>query len=91
MTIKNEWSAHGNAKICEELTDFFLSAEGQRYIVKGWMHSVLKNPPDIPYDSRPTPELMTKVMHVNWEKCRSERSELRKQFEERVKNRKGRN
>ena len=91
MTIKNEWSAHGNAKICEELTDFFLSAEGQRYIVKGWMHSVLKNPPAIPFDSRPTPELMAKVMHVNWEKCRNERSELRKQFEERVKNQKSRN
>ncbi|MBQ9565687.1 MAG: ABC transporter substrate-binding protein, partial [Synergistaceae bacterium] len=51
MTVKDEWSAHANSKICEELTDWFLSPEGQGYIVKGWMHSVLKNPPAIPYDS----------------------------------------
>ncbi|MBQ3646856.1 MAG: ABC transporter substrate-binding protein, partial [Synergistaceae bacterium] len=42
MTITDEWSAHKNSKICEELTDWFLSPEGQKYIVKGWMHSVLK-------------------------------------------------
>ncbi len=88
MTVRDEWSAHGNARICEELTDFFLSAEGQRTIVKGWMHSVLKNPPAVPYDSRPTPELMAKAVHVDWDKCRNERSELRKQFEERVKTQK---
>lgn len=85
MTISNEWSAHGNAKICDEITDFFLSAEGQRYIVKGWMHSVLKNPPAIPYDSKPSTELLTNAMHVNWEKCLMERSDLRTRFEERVK------
>ncbi|MBQ7739444.1 MAG: ABC transporter substrate-binding protein [Desulfovibrionaceae bacterium] len=91
MTVKKEWSAHGNTKICEELTDFFLSPEGQRYIVKGWMHSVLKNPPAIPYDSKPTSELLSHAMHVNWQKCRSQRSELRKEFEERVKKPKNRN
>lgn len=91
MTIKDAWSAHGNAKIYEELTDFFLSAEGQGYIVKGWMHSVRKNPPAIPYASRPTTELLAGAMPVNWEICRNERSELRKQFEEWVKNQTNRN
>ena len=88
MTIKNEWSAHGNAKICEELTDWFLSPEGQQYIVKGWMHSVLKITPAIPYDSIPTADIIANAMPVNWEHCLNERAELRTNFEERVKNKK---
>ena len=86
MTVKDGWSAHGNAKICEELTDWFLSPEGQGYIVKGWMHSVLKNPPAIPYDSINTTEIVKDAMPVSWENCLRERSELRTNFEERVKN-----
>ena len=88
MTIKNEWSAHGNAKICEELTDWFLSPEGQQYIVKGWMHSVLKITPAIPYDSIPTADIIANAMPVNWEHCLNERAELRTNFEELVKNKK---
>lgn len=85
MTITDEWSAHKNSKICEELTDWFLSPEGQKYIVKGWMHSVLKNPPAIPYDSIETDKIFKSAMPVNWENCLKERSELRTNFEERVK------
>lgn len=85
MTITDEWSAHGNSKICEELTDWFLSPEGQSYIVKGWMHSILKNPPAIPYDSIQTSEIVKNSMPVNWENCLKERSELRNNFEERIK------
>ncbi|MBR1601929.1 MAG: ABC transporter substrate-binding protein [Synergistaceae bacterium] len=85
MTIKDEWSAHGNAKICEELTDWFLSEEGQKYIVKGWMHSVRKNPPAIPYDSIKTDEIVKGSMPVSWENCLRDRTELRTNFEERVK------
>ena len=88
MTVKDEWSAHGNAKICEELTDWFLSSEGQKYIVKGWMHSVLKNPPAIPYDSIPSEQINANSMPVSWEHCLNERAELRTNFEERVKNKK---
>ena len=86
MTVTDEWSAHGNSKICEELTDWFLSPEGQGYIVKGWMHSVLKNPPAIPYDSINTADIFKSAMPVNWENCLKERPELRTNFEERVKN-----
>ena len=85
MTIKDELSAHKNAKICEELTDWFLSPEGQSYIVKGWMHSVLKNPPAVPYDSIQTQEIFSQAMPVDWERCLKERTELRTNFEERVK------
>ena len=85
MTLKDEWSAHKNSKICEELTDWFLSEEGQKYIVKGWMHSVRKNPPAIPYDSISTDEIVKNSMPVNWDNCLKERTELRTNFEERVK------
>jgi len=85
MTINDKWSAHENSKICEELTDWFLSPEGQSYIVKGWMHSVLKNPPAIPYDSINTPDIIKNSMPVNWENCLNERTELRKNFERKVK------
>lgn len=85
MTIKDEFSAHGNAKICEELTDWFLSPEGQSYIVKGWMHSILKNPPAVPYDSINTAEIFKSAMPVNWENCLKERTELRTKFEDAVK------
>lgn len=85
MTIKDEWSAHGNSKICEELTDWFLSPEGQSYIVKGWMHSILKNPPAVPYDSINTAEIFKNAMPVSWENCLKERTELRTNFENAVK------
>ena len=86
MTINDKWSAHGNSKICEKLTDWFLSEEGQKYIVKGWMHSVRKNPPAIPYDSINTENIVKNSMPVDWQKCLNERSELRKNFDEIVKN-----
>ena len=85
MTIKDEWSAHGNSKICEELTDWFLSPEGQSYIVKGWMHSVLKNPPAIPYDSINTAEIIKNSMPVSWENCLKDRTDLRTNFEKAIK------
>ena len=85
MTIKDEWSAHGNSKICEELTDWFLSPEGQSYIVKGWMHSVLKNPPAIPYDSINTADIIKSSMPVNWENCLRNRTDIRTNFEDKVK------
>ena len=85
MTVNDKWSAHENSKICEELTDWFLSPEGQSYIVKGWMHSVLKNPPAIPYDSINTSDIIKTSMPVNWENCLKDRTEIRKNFEAKIK------
>lgn len=85
LTINDAWSAHGNAYICEELTDWFLSEEGQGYIVKGWMHSVLNNPPAIPYDSISTVQLTKNTMPVYWKNYLGEHSEIRTNFENRLK------
>lgn len=86
MTVKDEWSAHGNAKICEEITDWFLSPEGQRLILKGWMHAVRKDMTEVPYDAIATSEIVANAMPVSWQHCLDERPELRTNFEERVKN-----
>ena len=66
MTIKKELSAHHNPAPCEVLTDWFLSSEGQSYIVRGWMHSVLKKEPRSPFDSVSMIVLLANAMPVNW-------------------------
>ncbi|MDY3868837.1 MAG: ABC transporter substrate-binding protein [Pyramidobacter sp.] len=85
MTVSNELSAHKNVKICEELTDWFLSPEGQSYIVKAWMHSVRTDATKPPFDAIPTAEIRKNAMPVVWEHAFRERSELRTNFEEKVK------
>ena len=88
MTVKADWSAHNNTKVCEELTDWFLSPDGQKYIVKAWMHSVRKDAPEAPFDAIPTAKIVENSMPVSWQHCVDERLELRTNFEERVKNKK---
>ena len=58
MTVAEEKSANKNTAACEAITDWLLSEEGQSYIVKGWMHSVLKDFPTEPYDGADTKTLM---------------------------------
>lgn len=85
MTIAEEWSAHENIEACERLTDWFLSKDGQQYIVKGWMHAVRDDMDIAPYDAIPTAEIAAHGMPVNWERELAERTELRMNFEEKVK------
>ena len=85
MTVDEKWSANKNVKVCEELTDWFLSPEGQSYIVKAWMHSVRSDSVNPPFDAIPTEEIRKNAMPVSWERAFRERSELRTNFEERVK------
>lgn len=81
MTIKGEKSAHNNIKACEVITDWFLSPDGQKAIVEGWMHSVLKNPEKYPFDAAPSSEILSNAMPVDWVKSYKNRDELRKLFE----------
>lgn len=53
MIIDDAHSANGNAAACEAVEEWFLSTEGQKYIVAGWMHSVRSDYPNAPYDSQP--------------------------------------
>ena len=84
MTVAPEKSANNNVAACEAITDWLLSDEGQSYIVKGWMHSVLTDYPTEPYDGKPTQELMDTNIEVDWEKCYTERDSIRALFQENV-------
>lgn len=84
MTIAEDKSLNKNTAACEAITDWLLSAEGQQYVVKGWMHSVLAGSDALPYNSIDTDGLIETDMGVNWERCYKERDAIRTLFEENV-------
>ncbi len=84
MIIKDEYSANQNAKACEAVEEWFLSLEGQKYIVSGWMHSVRNDYPAAPYDAIPTSEVLANTISIDWEKAYKEREEIRTVFQENV-------
>ena len=84
MTVAPEKSANNNITACEAITDWLLSDEGQSYIVKGWMHSVITDYATEPYDGKPTQELRDTNIPVDWEKCYKERDSIRTLFQENV-------
>ena len=84
MTVAADRSANNNTAACEAITDWFLSEEGQSYIVSGWMHSVLTDFPEEPYDARPTTESIAANIPVDWVRCYTEREEIRTLFQENV-------
>ena len=84
MIIDDAHSANGNAAAREAVEEWFLSTEGQKYIVAGWMHSVRSDYPNAPYDAIPTSEIMSGVMPVDWVKCYTQREEIRTLFQENV-------
>lgn len=84
MIIKDEYSANQNAAACEAVEDWFLSLEGQEYIVAAWMHSVRSDYPDAPYDAIPTGEILKNTISVDWVKAYQEREAIRTLFQENV-------
>lgn len=84
MMLNEKWSANENQKACEEITDWFLSEEGQSNIVAAWMHSVLGDYPEPPYDAIPTSEILENIIPVDWEKCYKDREEIRTMFQEHI-------
>lgn len=83
MTINDEWNANQNTAACQAITDWFLSQEGQEYILQGWMHSV-RSDMGKPYDSLPNDEIYAKTLPVDWVRCYKERDAIRTAFEENV-------
>jgi iron(III) transport system substrate-binding protein len=84
MIVDEDHSANNNIAACEAVEEWFLSSEGQKYIVGGWMHSVRSDYPEAPYDAIPTKEILANSMPVDWEKCFKEREEIRTLFQENV-------
>ncbi|MGL5436481.1 MAG: ABC transporter substrate-binding protein [Lachnospiraceae bacterium] len=84
MIINDEHSANGNAAVAEAIENWFLSIEGQEYIVNGWMHSVRTDYPNAPYDALSTADIIKSAMPIDWQKCLSERETLRSLFQDNV-------
>lgn len=84
MTVNEKWNANQNLAACEAITDWFLSEDGQSFIIDGWMHSVRKNYDKVPYDSLPNDEIYSKTLDIDWERCYKERDTIRTAFEENV-------
>jgi len=88
MTINDKWNANKNTAAAEIITDWFLGTDGQSAIVDGWMHSVRKDFPKLPYDAIPTAQIRANSMPVIWENVFRQREEIRTKFEEAVTNKK---
>jgi iron(III) transport system substrate-binding protein len=84
MIINDEHSANGNAAVAEAVEKWFLSVEGQEYIVKGWMHSVRTDYPNPPYDALATADIIKSAMPIDWQKSLNEREALRSLFQDNV-------
>ena len=84
MIVAEEKSANANLEACEAVTDWLLSEAGQHFIVSGYMHSVLKNFPEIPYDSTDTDALIASDMGVDWVRTYHERDAINDEWNNRV-------
>ncbi len=84
MIIDEKHSANNNIAAAEAIEDFFLSPEGQKEIVKGWMYAVRSDVEEYPYDAVPLSKLLENTIPVDWEKCYKEREEIRTMFQEYV-------
>ena len=84
MIVAEDKSANMNVEACEAITDWLLSEEGQKMMLEGYMHSVIKGMKDVPFDSVDTDGLIETDMGVDWERCYQQREEIRTEFQERV-------
>lgn len=84
MLIDEEHSANKNVLAAKAVEKFFLSPEGQKLIVNGWMYSVRRDVAEYPYDAIPTLKLMENTIPVDWEKCYKQRDEIRTMFRDSV-------
>ena len=84
MIIDEEHSANKNVLAAKAVEKFFLSPEGQKLIVNGWMYSVRKDVAEYPYDAIPLVQLMENTIPVDWEKCYKQRDEIRTMFQNNV-------
>ncbi|MBO6232204.1 MAG: ABC transporter substrate-binding protein [Ruminiclostridium sp.] len=81
MLIDEEHSANQNILAAKAVEKFFLSPEGQKLIVNGWMYSVRKDVTESPYDGLPLLKLTENTIPVDWEKCYKQREEIRTMFQ----------
>ena len=84
MTVAADRSANMNIEAAEAITDWLLSAEGQKFVVAGYMHSVFKGMEEIPFDSVDTDGLIETDIGVDWVRCYTMRDEIQTVFQQNV-------
>lgn len=80
MIVDGKYSANDNIAAAEAVEDYFLSPDGQKLIVKGWMYPARGDMAECPYDG--TPLSQQTIIPVDWEKCYKQREELRTMLQE---------
>ena len=80
MIIDEKLTENKNTKAAEAISKWFLSEEGQAFIVKGWMHPVLKDYDNPPFDAIKTSEIVKNSMKIDWTKLVKDRDSLRTMF-----------
>jgi len=76
MIVAEEFSKNVNTEAAEAVAQWLLSDDGQKMILKGYMHSVLAGMDEIPYHSVDTNELIKKDMGIDWVKAYKNREEI---------------
>ena len=89
MTVCDAHSMNGNAEACKAVERWFLSADAQKLILQGFMHSTFRDMDQIPAGSIDTNELIGMTMDVNWENVYRSREEISLAWMEIVANRSG--
>ncbi len=84
MIIDEAHCANNNIAAAEAVEEFFLSPEGQKLIIDGWMYGVRNDMEEHPYDSVTLPKLLENTIPVDWEKCYKQREEIRTMFQNNV-------
>lgn len=84
MIIDEAHSANKNIAACEAIEDYYLSLDGQKLIINGWMEAVRTDFDQYPYDGKPLTEILKNTIPVDWEKCYKEQDQIRTMFQEYV-------
>ena len=84
MIVNGQWSANKNINTAEEITNWFLSREGQNVIVSKWMHSVRVNFEKNPYDAISSATVFNRNIKVDWENLYRQRDDIQHKFENQV-------
>ena len=82
MIVAGGWSANNNTRTAEIIADWFLGEEGQRAIVSGWMHSVIKDFRYSPFGSIPLNQIIENSMPFHWENVLSDGNYILERFED---------
>ena len=80
MLINDEWNANQNNEAAEAIANWFLSMDGQEYIVRGWMHSARSDFPRAPFDAMPTAQIRQNTIPVDWNRAAFYRDWYRERF-----------